>query len=141
MDATEIDGDINDTLAQDAEEFGGGGESTGVTTYHARITSEDLVDIVNGKIIETDSIYFRPPREVIHPSESYKNNDKFAVLLSENTVERLARGEIVSYGIRQINGKNQMLHVSCGGVSDLFDDDRSPLERLKQEEPHLFRKV
>jgi len=134
MDSTNIDGDFNESLRDDAEQFGGQGESSAVPTHHLRVTSADLADFADTKdtlIVGGVALVWRqdPPEE--------KPDADFVAFVSEATLERLAVGEVVNYGVRSIGGENRTLHVSKGGVSDLFEDDRSPEERIRQEEPHL----
>jgi hypothetical protein len=134
MDSTDIEGEFNDSLRGDAEQFGGGGQSSAVPTHHVRVTSEDLARFADTKetlLIGEIALVWRkdPPEE--------EPDADFVVFVSENTLKRLAEGAVVSYGVRHIGGENRTLHISKGGISDLFDDDRTPKERLRQDEPHL----
>jgi hypothetical protein len=129
-----INGEFNDSLREDAEQFGGVGESTTVPTHHIRVTSADLADFADSKgtLSIGDVVLVRrnnPPEE--------KPNADFVVYLSESALNRLASGEVVDYGIRHINGENVILLISKGGISDLFEDDRSPTQRICEEQPHL----
>lgn len=135
IDSEEIPGDFNESLRDDAEEFGGSGESQPVSTYHARVTKADLAEFADTKeplIVGEVALVWRGHSTADPPVD-------FTAHVSEATLERLAQGDIVNYGIRHIDGENQTVHISCGGVSDLFDDERTPKERIREEEPHLRR--
>lgn len=134
MDSTDINGDFNESLRDDAEQFGGQGESDAVPTHHLRVTSADLADFADTKealIVGDVALVWRqdPPEE--------RPDADFVAFVSQGTLERLAEGAVVNYGVRHINGENRTLHISKGGVSDLFEDDRSPEQRIREEEPHL----
>ena len=127
MESDNIPGEFNDSLRGDVEQFGGRGESDSVPTYHARITSADLAHFADTKdtlVVGDVALVWRddPPKE--------KPDVDFVVFLTQTTLERLAKGNVVNYGIRRIDGQNQMLHISKGGVSQLFEDYRSPTERI-----------
>lgn len=138
MESDQVSGEFNDTLQDDAEQFGGRGESTAVPTHHIRVTSEDLAHFADTKeavVIGSVALVWRedPPDE--------RPDVDFVVFVSQNTLERLASGEVVNYGIHHIDGGNRAVHISKGGVSDLYGDERSPRERIQEEEPHLARYV
>lgn len=134
-DSDTIDGDFNKSLRDDAEQFGGEGESAAVPTHHLRVTSADLAHFADAKeplIVGDVTLVWRQDLPKKEPDAD------LVVFVSEATLERLASGEVVNYGIRHIGGENQTLHISKGGVSDLFEDDRSPTQRLREEQPHLM---
>lgn len=134
MNATDISGEFNDSLHGDAEQFGGSGNSAAVPTHHIRITSGDLAEFVDTKeplLVSNVAFVWRSD-----PPENEPVAD-FVGFVTKEMVDQLVSGDVINFGVRHINGENRTLHVSKGGISDLFEDDRSPEERIRQEEPHL----
>ena len=138
MKAKDIEGRFNDSLKQDAEQFGGENNSQVVPTHHIKVTSADLAEFVDTKetfVVGDVALAWRGST----PTSEVKTSVDLVVFVSEDTAKRLAKGEIVTFGIQQVGGENKNIHISKGGISDLFEDDRSPQERLRQEQPHLLQ--
>lgn len=131
----EVAGDINDTLAEDVEQFNGEGESRTIPSTHIRITSADLATIAQDEVIVIDEITLTTRQRLM--DDPPDNQDKFGLALSEMAIKKLARGDLVNYGIRHVNGRNQFVVVSCGGVSDKLGKERPPLEIEKERHPEL----
>lgn len=135
MNSNEIDGFVNDTLAADAEQFGGDDEPTAVPTHHVRIPDDHLAALVDDhEPVVTDTVVFSLrhvewDEDADSLLDSVDTEGKFEVLLAENHMEKMIRGTC-DWGIRHVDGINQFLVTSAGGISDDLGTDETAEERL-----------